>query len=83
MVKGISRQIILIDSPDQKIFEQAIFILKDGQQTVTDRALLQEAKSLLHGPMGLRKKSRLFGSLLWAVGGAMLIGCVWLLTAVL
>ena len=27
MVKGISRQVILVHSPDPKLFEQAIFIL--------------------------------------------------------
>ena len=30
MVKGISRQVIVVHSPDPKLFEQAIFILKDG-----------------------------------------------------
>ena len=29
MVKGISRQVILVHSPDPKLFEQAIFILRD------------------------------------------------------
>ena len=27
MVKGISRQVIVVHSPDPKLFEQAIFIL--------------------------------------------------------
>ena len=30
MVKGISRQVIVVHSPDPKLFEQAIFILKDN-----------------------------------------------------
>ena len=34
MVKGVSRQVIVVHSPDPKLFEQAIFILKDGQQEV-------------------------------------------------
>ena len=29
MVKGISKQVIVVQSPDQKLFDQAIFILKD------------------------------------------------------
>ena len=29
MVKGISRQVIVVRSPDQKLFEQAIFILRE------------------------------------------------------
>ena len=42
MVKGISRQVIVVHSPDPKLFEQAIFILKDDaiQNGVTDEALL-------------------------------------------
>ena len=30
MVKGISRQVILVPSPDKALFDQAIFILKDN-----------------------------------------------------
>ena len=46
MVKGISRQVIVVHAPDPKLFEQAIFILKDGAvgEGVTDEALLKEAQ---------------------------------------
>lgn len=85
MVKGISRQVIVVHSPDPKLFEQAIFILKDdavGQEGVTDEALLREAKSLLHG--GARKKKPLYllGPV-WACGGALVTGLIWLLTVLL
>ena len=30
MVKGTSRQVIVVHAPEEKLFEQAIFILKDG-----------------------------------------------------
>ena len=44
MVKGICRQVIVVHSPDPKLFEQAIFILKDDAvaQGVTEELLLQE-----------------------------------------
>ena len=29
MVKGITRQVILVKSPDPKLFEEAIFIVKE------------------------------------------------------
>ena len=32
MVKGISRQVIVVHAPDPKLFEQAIFILKDFRE---------------------------------------------------
>ena len=46
MVKGISRQVIVVHAPEPKLFEQAIFILKEdalGKEGVTDDLLLQEA----------------------------------------
>ena len=29
MVKGISRRVVVLDSPDQRFFEQAIFIVRN------------------------------------------------------
>lgn len=86
MVKGISRQVIVVHSPDPKLFEQAIFILKDeavGQEGITDEVLLKEAKRLISGP-GTNKRGRftLFGPV-WACGGALLTGIVWLITMLL
>ena len=41
MVKGISKQVIVVDSPEPKLFEQAIFILKEDMgEGITDEALL-------------------------------------------
>lgn len=40
MVKGISRQVIVVRSPDPKLFEQAIFILREnalGKDGMSDR----------------------------------------------
>ena len=48
MVKGISKQVIVVHSPDPKLFEQAIFILKEDAQGVTDEQLLKEANRALH-----------------------------------
>ena len=46
MVKGISRQVIVVQNPDPELFEQAIFILKEDARPVTDEALLKEADKL-------------------------------------
>ena len=83
MVKGISRQVIVVHDPQCKLFEQAIFILSDGaigREGVTDQALLQEAKSLFNSSAG--KKRRLYGPV-WACGGAVVTAAVWLVTALL
>ena len=48
MVKGISRQVILVEAPDPKLFDQAIFILKDDVgEGITDELLLKEAENCL------------------------------------
>lgn len=80
MVKGISRQVIVVHSSDQKLFEQAIFILKDGQNPVTDEVLIKEAKRLIgvHAS-GKKRKLWLYGPA-WATLGALLTGIVWLIT---
>ena len=84
MVKGNSRQVIVVHSPDQKLFEQAIFILKDGAvgpEGVTDEALLREARQAASGVRENRRRNRSFGPV-WACGGAALTGIVWILTMI-
>ena len=50
MVKGVSRQVIVMHSPDPELFDQAIFILKDSavSKGVTEDTLMKEAKRLLN-----------------------------------
>ena len=83
MVKGISLQVIMVHSPDTHLFEQAIFILKDSavREGITEELLLKEAKAAIRGGEFVRKRPWLHGSV-WAFGGAMATGLVWLLTAV-
>ncbi len=86
MVKGISRQVIVVHSPDQKLFDQAIFILNDdavGKEGITDEMLLKSADKLLHSSgAGKRRKLTLYGPV-WACAGAFLTGLAWLLTVLL
>ena len=76
MVKGISRQIILVHSPDTKLFEQAIFILKDNSDDITDDMLLREAKRIINAPT----KRKSWVGPIWAVAGAVATGFIWLIT---
>lgn len=83
MVKGISRQVIVVHSPEPKLFEQAIFILKEDalkKGGITDDALLQEAKRLINSPK--KRKLHQYGPV-WACGGAAVTGLIWLLTTLL
>ena len=81
MVKGTSRQVILVHAPDTKLFEQAIFILKEDAvgEGISDDALLREAQRAIHGirPQEKRRHNLLF-RLLWAGVGASATGLLWL-----
>ena len=84
MVKGISRQVIVVQGPEPKLFEQAIFILKDEavSQGITDEQLLKEAQRAIHGKdhSGRRRRHLTAYGAFWAAGGALLTGLVWLAT---
>ena len=83
MVKGISRQVIVVQAPEPKLFDQAIFILRDDMgEGITDEALLKEAQRAIQGS---DKSSRtrhiwLYGAF-WAAAGALATGLAWLMTA--
>lgn len=84
MVKGISRQVIVVHAPDQKLFDQAIFILKDeavNKEGITDEMLLKAADKILHSTLKGKKQKRGFYGPVWACAGAICTGLVWLLTA--
>ena len=84
MVKGISRQVIVVHAPEPKLFEQAIFILKDDalhQEGVTDDQLLQEAQKLIRASGDGKKRKLLLYGPVWACFGAALTGLAWILSA--
>ena len=83
MVKGISRQVIVVQSPEPELFDQAIFILKDNMgEGVTDEALLKEAKRVIHGSHApMKSRQTWLWAAVYASFGALLTGAVWLLSA--
>lgn len=85
MVKGVSRQVIVMQSPDPELFEQAIFILKDSavRKGITEDALMKEARRLAKGGRYEANKKRRVPEPIWALGGAAIIGVVWLLFALI
>ena len=83
MVKGISKQVIVVQSPDKDLFDQAIFILKDEAvgQGITEELLLKEAQKAINMPS--RKRQLRYYGPVWACGGALVTGIAWLLTVML
>ncbi len=83
MVKGVSRQVILVKSPDPELFEQAIFIVRADAKGVTEEELLKQARQAARGHSRESKRRKLYYyGPAWACCGAVLTGIVWLLTAI-
>lgn len=81
MVKGISKQVIVVKSPDPNLFEQAIFILKDDYKEVSDEMLLKEANRILGSNYDYNKRNFWIGAAVWGMAGAFATGLLWFLTA--
>lgn len=87
MVKGTTRQVMMVRLADTDLFEQAIFLLKEDsleKQGITERQILEEAKRLAEGcaEQSRRRKHRLsLSTLAWSTAGAALTGLAWLITA--
>lgn len=85
MVKGNTRQVIVVRSPDTKLFEQAIFLLREDvleKRGVGERELLEEARRVADGYVPAKGRRRL-PPLCWAAIGAAPIGLAWLITVLL
>ena len=87
MVKGISRRVIVVDSPDPRIFEQAIFIIRNeaaaggggvpSQQLVDQAVRIAKNYARTHGGSAPTGQGRM-APWAWALVGAASIGLVWL-----
>lgn len=86
MVKGISRRVIVVDSPDPQIFEQAIFILRTDGGGVSSQQLVDQAVRIAKNYarcQGTPRRRFRAPAWLWAAAGAAVIGLTWLLCTVL
>ena len=88
MVKGMSRRVVVVDSPDQRFFEQAIFIVRNdaGGEGVTARELVEEARRVARGYTGGSRLSRAWrelNPLVYTLIGAGSIGLIWLIVTLI
>ena len=90
MVKGISRRVVVVESPDQRLFEQAIFIVRNDAAGggVTAEHLVEEARRVARNYAGgeQNKLYRAWKELTPAVYtliGAGCCGLVWLTAAMI
>lgn len=86
MVKGNTRQVIVVKSPDPKLFEQAIFLLREDaleKHGVGERELLEQARRVANGYIAGNspaKKWRRLPAPAWAAIGAAPVCLAWLLS---
>lgn len=90
MVKGTSRRVIVVDSPDTDLFEQAIFIVRNdilSERGVTAQMLVDEAcrvaRNCGRAQMTKRRFFRRATPLFYGALGAGAIGLAWLVTALI
>ncbi|MDM8238603.1 translation initiation factor 2 [Pseudoflavonifractor phocaeensis] len=87
MVKGITRQVILVKSPDPKLFEEAIFIVKEealAREGVSADQVIRQARQaadgyLKSGRAWNQKLERLdrFRGPIWGAAGAAAASLAW------
>ena len=86
MVKGISKQVIVVNSADRKMFEQAIFILSDDAikgNGISNEKLLKEANRILRDSKDLKQKSIGIWRIVYVLLGAVTTGILWWLSVFL
>ncbi len=87
MVKGITRQAVVVRTPDPELFEQAIFIVRcevrDGvsQEDILRQAQQEAGRYVAGRTGGGRWSGKLTVRLGWLLTGAAAVGLAWLLTA--
>ena len=88
MVKGVSRRVIVVESPDRRYFEQAIFILRndvplpDGGQT---SPILDEARRIARHCVQRRTPRPVLrpSAPCWVLLGAASMAVLWLVSSLL
>ena len=89
MVKGLSRRVVVVDTPNPRYFEQAIFILRNdalssggvsADQVVTEACRIARNYAVSHS--GKRGFLRSLSAPWYAAAGAGGVGILWLLTLI-
>ena len=89
MVKGISRRVVVLDSPDQRYFEQAIFIVRNDAagEGVSAREVVavanRGARNDGGGAPGMFRRVWRLNPAVYTLLGAGGIGLAWLTVALI
>ncbi len=86
MVKGITKRVVVIKSPDPHIFDEAIFIVKDDvskKSGVTNQEILRQAQGVAENYIRSQKNMRRWPKVppaIYTLVGAGATGIIWALT---
>ena len=73
MVKGTARRVVVVKSPDKKMFEEAIFIVREEYMRspgITQAELMKEARNAARGYVGRLRPSAKHSTALTALVSA-------------
>lgn len=86
MVKGMTRQVVVVKAPDPKLFDEAIFLVRPGaadERGVSDEELMRQANAAagryVTGTVSRAGRLRLLPGLLWSLCGAAAASIVWVI----
>lgn len=86
VVKGVARRVIVVKSPDPRLFDQAIFIMKEdafSREGVSADQVLREARKVADGYVRrnapLRRMFQRLPPPVYAAAGALLATAAWAL----
>jgi len=82
MVKGVTRQVIVVKGTGDEMFDQAIFLVRDhviSNGGFSEKELLREAKQLYQN----KTAPLTFHNLLWSSIGAIIVSSIWLTTCLI
>jgi len=89
MVKGISKRIVVVKSPDSEIFEEAIFIVREEyfrRERISAEEIVKQAQRVVKNYTGSLPGARRFITRLpapaIAATGAAATGIIWLATRI-
>ena len=85
VVKGITRQVILVKSPDPRLFEEAIFIVKEealNREGITTEQIMKEARQAADGYLrqgkAWNRRMKKLPAPLWGAAGAAVASAGWM-----
>ncbi len=83
MVKGVSRRVVVVRPERGDLFEQAIFIVRDGEREGRSPDDILREACVIAEECTHRRRSRMLPAVLSAAAGAAAVGAAWLTTAII